>query len=102
MAVGTGSSSPFEESYAELTELLGRERSRNEAGIAGLTELVRSLEIGVTFEEAGSSSRARVPAAEGERPAPVQYPLLPRRTTHGGPFGASVIERVMASRESRW
>jgi len=98
MAGGMGSSGPFEESYAALGDLLASERRRNEAGIASLTALVAGIGTGVTFDEPGSSARARDQyEAAPQRPPPVQYPILPTRTTHGGPFGASIIERVMAS-----
>ncbi len=103
MAGGTGSSTPFEESYAALTELLGREARRIDEQLAALTTLVGGIGAGV----AGSDeplARARVyEEEEAVRPAPeVRYPVLPRRTTHGGPFGASIIEKVAAGMKERW
>ena len=95
MADVTGSSSSSE-TLAQLDALLGREQARNEASLAGLSRLVAGLGTGV-YDPIVLDERARARSATSQEVAPpVVYPLLPRRTTHGGPFGASVVDRVVA------
>jgi len=98
MAAGTGSSGSCEETLAQLDALGAAERTRVSADLERLRSSVAGLGVG--------SEHFSEPATPGHRPVEfrdrpvspqVEYPLLPRRTTHGGPFGASIIERVAAS-----
>ena len=85
----------MDETLAALDALFARERTQREAGHARLSELVAGLSVGVPHEPEPVAERRVAPTEFRDRPAPAQ--MLPRRTTHGGPFGASIVERVAAS-----
>jgi hypothetical protein len=106
MAGGTGSwDTSIEGMFAALDALHAAETTRKGADLGRLRVLVAGIGIGSAPEPDGPPPpRAPGEFRDSERPAPVQYPLLPRRTTHGGPFGASVIDRVVANmrREDPW
>jgi len=98
MAAGMGSSGSCEETLAQLDALQAAERSRNASDLGRLTALVGGLGTGTEIApELGVPTPGSRPAEFRDRPETVAYPLLPQRTTHGGPFGASIIERVAAS-----
>jgi hypothetical protein len=86
-----------DETLAALDALFARERTQREAGHAQLAALVAGLSAGVPNEPEPVAERRVAPTEFRDRPEPAAYQMLPRRTTHGGPFGASIVERVAAS-----
>jgi len=105
MAAGTGSSGSCEETLAQLDALQAAERTRVSADLDRLRSSVAGLGVGSEhFPEPATPGPRPVEFRDREVAQQVEYPLLPRRTTHGGPFGASIIDRVAASvaREDAW
>jgi len=94
--------SSFEEAYDQLTALLEKDRQRKAADLAHLEYLVaRSWESPPSPEadEAPAGTRRRAPrdsdrvtAIVPEEPTP--FVVLPRRTTHGGPWGPAMVEKL--------
>lgn len=98
--------SSSDETIARLDSLFAHERSLKSEWLARLAATVSGLSSPVE-EEPEPESPSRTPLAqETSRPAPAEsgWVILPKRTTHGGPYGASIIDRVAASvrKDSDW
>jgi hypothetical protein len=94
-------SSSLEETLAQLDRLHAAETSRKANDLARLSDAVGRLGVGTQAEPDAPSAPHGAPGADMDRalrvaPEP-ETPLLPRRTTHGGPFGTSIIDRVAAN-----
>jgi hypothetical protein len=100
--------SSADETLAELDRLFARETERKGSDLAQLAAVVRGIGVGTESEPPPPSAPRRTPSVSGDDPrsAPpgASYPLLPRRTTPGGPYGASIIDAVAASvrRGNEW
>ncbi len=101
MAGGTGwLRSSADETLAELDRLRAREAERRATDLAKLATIAAGLGIGTEAEPDPPSAPRRTPPVDGSGPRSTpeaSFPLLPRRTTHGGPYGASIIEAVAES-----
>lgn len=100
------SRSPFSDAMAQLEALNRSSRDRQDRNLARLSSLVDRLDVSDSSTstlptEPSSDSMMRSPERETrpERRSTDDGPdvLLPRRTTHGGDYGASIRERVIAS-----
>lgn len=103
--VTPSSGSSIDEMFASLDALLSREKTRIAADLAALAVVAERITAGVAPEPEPEATRRAGPEFRDRAPEPpAEYPILPRRTTHGGPFGASIIDRVAASvrRDSDW
>lgn len=101
-------SSAVDQTIERLNGLHLAERNRSRDGLRDLEAAVARLDA------AGSEQPDEIDPAPRERrherdvrsapaPDPVPFVALPRRTTHGGPFGPKVRERLIAEAlADRW
>lgn len=96
-------SQPFEEAMTQLAALVARSQARRAANLNRLASMTARLDV--LYSEpspqpgptpASRSTPEPMPPSSLERSDDLRA-LLPDRTTHGGPYGTSILERVAAN-----
>lgn len=97
--------SAADETSAQLDRLLAPAREQRTRNLQRLERIVAGLD-GVTVDEPEPTAERRE-RSEDRRPVPpdrAPFVALPQRTTHGGPFGPAVREKLtrIALEKSGW
>jgi len=93
----------FEETMGQLNALVTRSRQRQQANLNRLAMMVAKLDV--PFSEPSNQPEQAAASRSMPTPTPTRSEAdddalraqLPARTTHGGPYGSSILDRVAAN-----
>lgn len=93
----------FAETMGQLNALVARSQQRRQANLDRLSMMVARLDVPFSEpsnqpEQAAASPSTRTPMqTRSEAEDDAIRAQLPGRTTHGGPYGSSILDRVAAN-----